>query len=554
MFTHPSFPVLFRTAQPNAAQPLLDYLRRVQPVALTTCPVLPTDLSAFDIVATDDITAMPPDEQAHLADYVRRGGNCLVFLGNGNGHGPDSVPDFMGVTLGKPGPRTELRVLFADANNPMGVRLPDVFYFPNQYLPLCLVDDQAETVLYADWHFQHTPVVVNNPQGDGRVVSTTLRNFAEPAFQQVVYRLLRNLAGRHTTSQTVNVGLLGYSPAVGRLHAMGSEAVTGLNFMAACDLSQARLDEAVADFPDIQTYNSAEALADAPDVDLVIIATPPNTHARLAVQLLEAGKHVVCEKPLALTRAETVQMMATAERHNRLLVTHQNRRWDVDYLAIKQALADGLVGQPFYLETFVGDFNHPCGYWHSHAPISGGTTYDWGAHYLDWVLSLMPDKPVEVISTRQNRVWYDVTNADQERVQVRFAGGQEAELIHSDIAAIRKPKWYLLGDEGAIVGRWRDVKVYEPDPTLYFFEHKIPATEMPPKLTVTRRHSSGQLFEQTLPLPPRPTFGFHHNLADHLLSGEPLTVPVSDSATVVAVLEAAARSAANGGSVEQLDG
>jgi predicted dehydrogenase len=288
-------------------------------------------------------------------------------------------------------------------------------------------------------------------------------------------------------------------------------------------------------------------------VDVVIIATPPNSHAKLATQLLEAGKHVVCEKPLALTRAETETMIETANRNQRLLVTHQNRRWDVDYLAIKQALTEQLLGQLFYVETFVGGYSHPCGYWHSHAPISGGTAYDWGAHYLDWVLSLIPDKPTAVISTRQNRVWHDVTNADQERVQLRFAGGQEAELIHSDIAAIRKPKWYLLGTSGAIVGRWRDITVHEIDPTLYFQTHEIPATEMPPDLTLQRRHRSGQLVEQKLPLPERQHFPFHHNLADHLLTGEPLAVPVEQSAQVVAVLEAANRSASAGGTVEQLD-
>ena len=124
-------------------------------------------------------------------------------------------------------------------------------------------------------------------------------------------------------------------------------------------------------------------------------------------------------------------------------------------------------------------FEHPCGYWHSHDTISGGTTYDWGGHYLDWVVSLIPDRVTSVIGTRQDRVWHDVTNADQERIQIRFAGGQEADFIHSDIAAVRKPKWYLLGTEGAIIGHWRDVTAYETDPVLYYHRHDIPATEMP---------------------------------------------------------------------------
>jgi predicted dehydrogenase len=319
-------------------------------------------------------------------------------------------------------------------------------------------------------------------------------------------------------------------------------------------LDQKRLEQAQHDFPQVKIYDSAEALAADPEVDLVIVATPPNTHANLSLQMMAAGKHVVCEKPLAITRKETAAMVEMAEKQQVHLSCHQNRRWDVDYLAIRQALAEGLIGELFYLETFVGGFNHPCGYWHSHDAISGGTAYDWGAHYLDWLVSLIPHEVSAVISTRQNRVWHDVTNADQERIQIRFAGGQEAEFIHSDIAAVGKPKWYLLGTEGAIVGHWRDVSTYEIDPVLYFHQHHIPATEMVPDLTLHCRHHTGQIVAQKLALPRREHYLFHRNLADHLLTGEPLIAPLEDSVRVVEILEAAARSASKGGTVEVLDG
>ncbi len=68
-------------------------------------------------------------------------------------------------------------------------------------------------------------------------------------------------------------------------------------------------------------------------------------------------------------------MVEMAKKQRVHLSCHQNRRWDVDYLAIKQALAHGLIGDLFYMETFVGSFAHPCGYWHSHDAIPVGTTY-----------------------------------------------------------------------------------------------------------------------------------------------------------------------------------
>jgi predicted dehydrogenase len=213
-------------------------------------------------------------------------------------------------------------------------------------------------------------------------------------------------------------------------------------------------------------------------------------------------------------------------------------------------LAQGLIGDLFHLETFVGGFSHPCGYWHSDATISGGMTYDWGAHYIDWIIGLCGGSIVSVTGTRHKHVWHDVTNADQERIQMRFEDGLEAEFIHSDIAAARKPKWYILGTQGAIVGHWRDVTEYQIDPVHYYHRHAIPATEMPPDLTVHRHEGSDKISVIKPALPERPLFGFHDNLADHLLTGEPLIAPLEDSMQVVAVLEAAARSMDNNGRVE----
>jgi len=353
---------------------------------------------------------------------------------------------------------------------------------------------------------------------------------------------------------SIGTGILGYAPSVGQLHGLGAEKTTGLSLRAICDLNPDRINQASKDFPESKTYETAGELAEDPDVDLVIVATPPNTHARLCLQMMSAGKHVVSEKPLALNRKETDTLMETAAKHGVHLSCHQNRRWDPDYLAIKQSLTAGLIGDCFYMETFVGRFHHPCGYWHSHAAVSGGTAYDWGAHYLDWIVSLMPEAVDSVMGTRHKRVWHDVTNADQERIQIRFAGGKEAEFIHSDIAAARKPKWYLLGTAGAIVGHWRDVTSYQIDPLLYFEQHNIPATEMNPDLTVFRRHQTGQIINIKPAIPEREHYRFHANLADHLLLGEPIGAPLGDSVKVVAILEAAARSMANGGSTEVING
>ena len=550
MMVHSSLSILCAAGDDDPdLEPLFSYLRAIDHVRLAMRPRLPEDLAPYDVVLST-ISDAPGDGDARIEHFVHAGGGWLGVVEPS----AKSLPELFGVQPGRLGPCTELRVHFHRVDHPVAARLPESIYVKDYHRSLERTSDDVEVVLCADWRCEQSPILVTRQVGQGRVACTTLEAYRQPRIQQILYRLLSHLGGHASNHRSLGVGIVGYSPSVGQAHGRGVEATPGMTLVAACDLDPERLEEARQDFPEVRAYESAAALAGDPNVEVVIVATPPNSHARLALQLMKAGKHVVCEKPLALNQRETAAMVEMADREEVHLSCYQNRRWDVDYLAIKQAVAERLIGDLFYVETFVGGFEHPCGLWHSHEAISGGTAYDWGAHYLDWVVSLIPEEVRSVIGTRHKLVWHDTTNADQERIQVRFAGGQEAEFLHSDIAAVRKPKWYALGTEGAIVGHWRDVTTYELDPIHYFQEHDIPATEMAADLALYSRHRSGQIVAQTLALAEREPYAFYHNLADHLLTGEPIVAPLEQSVRVVAILEAAARSARRGGTVEVLHG
>ena len=550
MLGHPPLSILaVNTEDGPDLDSFFAYLQTMAHVKLVLETTPPADLSPYDVIISVD-NGKGDEETEDFEQFAAAGGGWLKLVHRST----RPLPGIFGTQPGQVGPEAELRVLFHNPNHPLAQRLPDALYLQGAYQPLEIVADDSELILYADWHYGHSPMLTARQAGQGRVACTTLQDCSHPVLQQILYRLLRYLAGTPDRRGMLGIGILGYAPSVGKIHGLGAENTIGLELRAACDLSPERLDRAQQAFPHIKIYAASKDFAEDASIDLVIIATPPNTHAELAMQMMTAGKHVVCEKPLALSRRETDAMVEIADKQGVHLSCHQNRRWDVDYLAIRQALREGLIGELFYMETFVGGFHHPCGYWHSHDTVSGGLTYDWGAHYLDWIVSLIPERIDAVMSTRHKRVWHDVTNADQERIQLRFAGGQEAEFTHSDIAALRKPKWYLLGTRGAISGQWQDIVEYEPDPIVYFEQHNIPSTEMPPDLTLYRRHRSGQIATQKLAVPERRHYGFHRNIADHLLSGEPIVAPLADSVQVVAILEAAARSAARGGILEVLDG
>jgi predicted dehydrogenase len=531
---------------------LKDYLEatRTLRVEFRRTSRTPEDFSPYGVILLAEPGRLSDKEQENLSSYVKQGGSCLGFvLPSGS-----PLPPLFGVQVGPASPLLELRVRMAHPDHPMARRLPPEFFLKSRFQSLEPRDGDSEPILNTDWQYRRVPVAVCRKIGAGRIGSITLTPLRDDFFHQLIHRFILHLAGLPEPSPQ-GVAILGYGPlgSMGSLHALAVQELPGLDLLAFCDYSRDRLLKCREDFPQCRAYSSAKDLGKDPEVNLVIIATPPNTHASLATQLLRVGKHVVCEKPLCLTAEEAEQMIQAAAESGQVLSCYQNRRWDVDFLGIRQALQEGLVGDPFYLETFVGDFQHPCSYWHSHRPISGDALFDWGAHHVDWILNLFPGPTARVMGTLQKRVWSDVTNADQVRAQIFFADGKEAEFLYSDVAALRKPKWYILGTEGAITGDWWDSSVLERDPISYYREYQIPVTETTPSLVLRRRHSSGSMAVQQLALPPAPRrFPFHSNLADHLLTGEPLAVTARSAARVVAVLQAATRSAQGGGNPEAL--
>jgi predicted dehydrogenase len=531
---------------------LIAYLEQT-PVDLTQLPNLPDDLTPYQVIIVDPFQ-IDANELHRLQQFVAAGGGCLGITSTIPEDG--SAAHLLGALPKESGPECEVRLLFTNRTHPLGVRLPDAFYVNGTFLPLTVQVENLEVVLYADWRYTHQPMLTCRSFGEGTAALTTIQDLNHPTFRRIIYRLLRRLASLEEPKLPLQVSLLGYPPSVGELHAQATATGTpGLKLRTICDLSQARLDAAKEVFGTSEvnyTQDSAD-LQNNPDIDLVIIATPPNSHARLVLQMLANGKHVIAEKPLALSSSEVDRMRDLAERNHLLVGCHQNRRWDDDYRAIKLALDQGLIGELFSMETYVGGYGHPCGFWHSEEDVSGGTSFDWGAHYLDWMLDLMPGTITEVRSTRQNRLWQDITNADQERIQLYYANCYEAEFVHSDLAFIPKPKWYLQGTRGTIVGSWRSVTIYEVDPVHYYQTSEVPPGELGADLRMRCLQGREQIVEQSLPKPPRLNFPFHYNLADHLLLGEPLAVPVKHTARVIAVLETAKRSAEQGGRIEKVE-
>lgn len=155
----------------------------------------------------------------------------------------------------------------------------------------------------------------------------------------------------------------------------------------------------------------------------------------------------------------------------------------------------------------------------------------------------MPGEIAAVSAVNHRRRWFDVTNADHARMTLHFDDGREASFIFSDLAAAMKPRWYVLGTDGALTSQWRTERVVRRSPVGTLEEDVLAPADSP--VVVQRIDPDGSVTIVNSPA-ARPGW-FHAELAGHLREGLPMSVRASESRRVVALLEAAEESAVEGG-------
>lgn len=138
-------------------------------------------------------------------------------------------------------------------------------------------------------------------------------------------------------AEAIRCGVVGYGGAfnMGQTHLNSMARHARMEVAAVCELDAARRKVAESDFPGVQTYARVGDMLKRADLDLVTIITPHNTHAPLAIQCLNAGVNVVCEKPLAITSSEVKDMIKAAKNNKVMLSTFHNRRWDGDFQTLR---------------------------------------------------------------------------------------------------------------------------------------------------------------------------------------------------------------------------
>ena len=495
--------------------------------------------AAVIVYTTGLVDEMGPAQEKGLLEFVRGGGGFIgIHSATDSFRGNRAYIEMIGGEFRTHPHHHEFPISIVNREHYLTVRMPDFSIYDEMY-HLQNFDPEVCTVLAETvWQGERMPMVYVKDYGQGRIVylanGHTQESWDHPEFRKLLLRSLRWATGAELPEKTIRCGLLGYGGAfnMGRGHSGWIDATPGLKTVAMCDIDPERVAAAKEELPDLEGYfSNLDDMLVMPDLDLVVIILPHYLHAPMALKCLRAGKHVILEKPFCINVDEANAMIETARENERMLTVFHNRRWDGDYVTIQDVIRRGLIGEVFHIECGGGNYRRPGTWWRSDKAISGGVMYDWGAHFIDWVLNLVPSKVTQVTGDFQKRVWHHVTNEDHGEVYIRFENGVTADYMISHIAALARPKWRIMGTKGAI-------ETIDGD-----------------KLRVVS-HSSGIRQDSVveITLERYGSTQFYRNIADHLLLDEQLAVTPESARRVIAVIEAAERSSDLGASVPLAEG
>lgn len=187
-------------------------------------------------------------------------------------------------------------------------------------------------------------------------------------------------------SDSIRVGLIGYGYASKTFHAPLIAGTPGMELSA---VSSSDATKVHADWPTVPVVSEPKYLFNDPNIDLIVIPTPNDTHFPLARAALEAGKHVVVDKPFTVTLSQARELDALAKSLGRLLAVFHNRRWDSDFLTLKALLGEGTLGEIAYFESHFDRFRPQVRHrWREQAGPGSGIWYDLAPHLLDQAVNL----------------------------------------------------------------------------------------------------------------------------------------------------------------------
>ena len=212
------------------------------------------------------------------------------------------------------------------------------------------------------------------------------------------------------------------------------------------DIDEKRIEAAKS--KGIHAYSSLEDLLSDKSVDIVTIATPNDVHKDIAITSMAAGKHVICEKPVAMNSSELREMIDASHKYDRLFTVHQNRRWDNDFIAIRDLCLEGKLGKVFEINSYVQGSRGVPGDWRKEKEHGGGMMLDWGVHLIDQILQIKKDVKIDKIFSVSDHITCDEVD-DGIKTDIFFEDGTLARVVVGTSNFLSMPRFYVCGMSGA---------------------------------------------------------------------------------------------------------
>lgn len=479
-----------------------------------------TNLSGYDSVALYILGGnFTPEQEKGLTSFVDAGGGLLAVHASNALLGQYSdYMELIGTEFAGHDPIGQFEVVTEGGFDDILPRLTGRFRVVDECFRIKpRTNDPLRYFQYGTWRLERLPLSYVRDYGKGKVFYTALghdeNTFRLSAFQDMMIKGLRYVSNMKDKPE-VRIGLVGYGPlyGMGGHHSGMIKQTHGFRLAAICDKDTGRLEAAKKEQgEDIPTFTDAKEMVASGLIDLGIAIVPHIYHHPVAKMLLEAGLHVITEKPFVVHVSEADDLIAIAKQKGVMLSVYHNRHWDPDILTARDALESGIIGEVYSIECNMVGFGAPGQQWRDHKEISGGMLYDMGAHQFEKILQLVPWKnaqgqPINRKATLYGnflkKKWFASTIEDYCRAYVKFDSGLEAQLIQSNLCSASKPLWTILGTNGSIV-----VEGWDSDANVIsFLPDGRRISESYPKLT-----GSGWQ-------------GYYKNVADHLLSGLPLLI------------------------------
>lgn len=247
-----------------------------------------------------------------------------------------------------------------------------------------------------------------------------------------------------------NIAIVGFG-GMGSYHCQLIDPVSQISVIGVYDTVEYRME--LGKEAGYKTYASLDAVLTDELVDIVLIATPNDVHKDIAIQALQAGKHVICEKPVTITSKDFNDIVKVANEEKLVFTVHQNRRWDEDFRTAKDIIDKKTLGELFHLESRVQGANGIPGDWRQLKDYGGGMLLDWGVHLLDQLLRIT-DSQIESVAANLSYILGTEVD-DGFTSYITFKDGLTALIEVGTTNYVKLPRWYLKGTEGtAVIRDW----------------------------------------------------------------------------------------------------